>query len=202
MNDVRPLSDIVADSLHGDEGVTVGELADRVQRRGFGLLMIILALPTLIPILPPGVAVIVGILYMLLGAQMLWGLSHPWLPARVRRYRLTGQRLRALRVRGVPLLRRLERLSRPRPLPLDERIILRGIAVIMVVLGLVLVLPIPFLNTLPAMCVLVLGVGLLNRDAVFVAAGVALATGVIVIIVFGAGTIIAMYEWGRGQLFR
>jgi hypothetical protein len=202
MSDVRPLSDVVADTLHGDEAITVGELADRVQRRGFGLLMIILALPTLIPILPPGVAVIVGTLYMLLGIQMLWGLSHPWLPARVRGYRLTGRRLRTLRVRGVPLLRTLERLSRPRPLPVDERILIRGIAVIMVVLGLVLVLPIPFLNTLPAMSVLVLGIGLLNRDALFVVAGLALATGVILIIVFGAGILFALYQWARAYLSR
>ncbi|HEY3248190.1 MAG TPA: exopolysaccharide biosynthesis protein [bacterium] len=202
MSEVLPLSAILADALRTDTAITVGELADRVERRGFGLLMIVLALPTLIPILPPGVAVIVGILYMLLGVQMLWGLEQPWLPQRVRRFQLSAPRVRRLRDQGVGLLQRLERLSRPRPLPLDERIIVRAIALVMVVLGAVLILPFPFLNTLPAMSVLVLGIGLLNRDALFILAGIVLAGTVVIIIVFGAGTLFALYEWLRSRFLQ
>ncbi len=201
MSEVPRVSTVLADALRGDEAITVGELTDRMEQRGFGLLMIVLALPTLIPILPPGVAVIVGILYALLGVQMLWGLHQPWLPERVRRYRLTAPRVRRLRDRGVALMQRLERLSRPRPLPLDERIIVRGVALVMVILGLVLVLPFPFLNTLPAMSVLVLGIGLLNRDALFILAGIVLATTVIIISVFFAGSLVALYEWVRNRFF-
>lgn len=200
MNKGKPLSAILAEMLRGDDPVTVGELADRVQRRGFGLLMIVLALPTFIPVLPPGVAVVVGLLYFLLGVQMLWGLPQPWLPQRVRAYRLTGRGLRRLRERGVPLLRRLEELSRERPLPIDEGIITRAIAVVMCVIGVILVLPIPFFNTLPALSVLALGVGLLNRDALFLAAGLAIASGAITVVVFGAGALWAVYEWLRDRL--
>jgi hypothetical protein len=200
MNKGKTLSAILAEMLRGDDPVTVGELADRVQRRGFGLLMIVLALPTFIPVLPPGVAVVVGLLYFLLGVQMLWGLPQPWLPRRVRAYRLTGRGLRRLRERGVPLLRRLEELSRERPLPIDEGIITRAIAVVMCVIGVILVLPIPFFNTLPALSVLALGVGLLNRDALFLVAGLAIASGAIAVVVFGAGALWAVYEWLRDRL--
>ncbi|HLE78651.1 MAG TPA: exopolysaccharide biosynthesis protein [bacterium] len=200
MNKGKTLSAILAEMLRGDDPVTVGELADRVQRRGFGLLMIVLALPTFIPVLPPGVAVVVGLLYFLLGVQMLWGLPQPWLPQRVRAYRLTGRGLRRLRERGVPLLRRLEELSRERPLPIDEGIITRAIAVVMCVIGVILVLPIPFFNTLPALSVLALGVGLLNRDALFLVAGLAIASGAIAVVVFGAGALWAVYEWLRDRL--
>lgn len=200
MNKGKTLSAILAEMLRGDDPVTVGELADRVQRRGFGVLMIVLALPTFIPVLPPGVAVVVGLLYFLLGVQMLWGLPQPWLPQRVRAYRLTGRGLRRLRERGVPLLRRLEELSRERPLPIDEGIITRAIAVVMCVIGVILVLPIPFFNTLPALSVLALGVGLLNRDALFLVAGLAIASGAIAVVVFGAGALWAVYEWLRDRL--
>lgn len=200
MNKGKTLSAILAEMLRGDDPVTVGELADRVQRRGFGVLMIVLALPTFIPVLPPGVAVVVGLMYFLLGVQMLWGLPQPWLPQRVRAYRLTGRGLRRLRERGVPLLRRLEELSRERPLPIDEGIITRAIAVVMCVIGVILVLPIPFFNTLPALSVLALGVGLLNRDALFLVAGLAIASGAIAVVVFGAGALWAVYEWLRDRL--
>jgi hypothetical protein len=190
----KPLSVILAEAL-ADEEVTVGELADRVQRRGFGLAMIVLALPTMIPVLPPGSAALVGLLYILLALQMLWGLEQPWLPQRIRKYRLSLQAVRRLRRRGVPFLERIERYSRPRPLPLDERLLTRAVALVMLILGVILFLPIPFLNTLPAISVLVLGVGLLNRDSVFMLTGAAIATGVIVIIGFGAGTLYTIYAW-------
>lgn len=202
MSEIRPLSDVLADMLRGNGSVTVGELADRVQRRGFGLMMIVLALPTFIPVLPPGVAVVVGLLYVLLGAQMLWGLPQPWLPARVRAYRLSGRGLTNLRNRGVPLLRRLEGLSRERPLPVDDAVVTRATAVVMCLIGIILVLPIPFFNTVPALSVLALGIGLLNRDAVFIGIGLAVAAGAIAVVVFGAGALVALLEWARGRLVR
>src|SRR2546422_654223 len=76
------LSAIIAETLD-DEVVTLGALADRAARHGFGLLMIVLSLPTLFPALPPGLAPFVGFLYVVLAAQMLIGLERPWLPARV-----------------------------------------------------------------------------------------------------------------------
>ncbi|MGH2349937.1 MAG: exopolysaccharide biosynthesis protein [bacterium] len=190
----KPLSIILSEAL-ADEEVTIGELADRVQRRGFGLAMIILALPTMIPVLPPGSSALVGLLYILLALQMLWGLEQPWLPHRLRAYRLSLQAVRGLRHRGVPFLERIERYSRPRPLPLDERLVTRAVALVMLILGVILFLPIPFLNTLPAISVLVLGVGLLNRDSVFMLTGAAIATSVIIIIGFGAGTLYTLYAW-------
>lgn len=189
--DLEPLSAILLDEL-SEDAVTLGELRDRLARRGFGLLMIVLALPTLIPVLPPGSAVSIGALYILLSLQMLFGKEEPWLPRRLGRYRLSARTIRALRTRAVPFLRRVERLSRPRPLPLDERVVSRGIALVVLVLGIVLVLPLPFLNTLPALSVLLMGIGLLNRDGFFIAGGLALAAVILLAIGFGVGTLYAL----------
>lgn len=194
----EPLSTILLDELTEDETVTLGELRDRLARRGFGLLMIVLALPTLIPILPPGSAAIIGLLYILLSLQMLFGKDEPWLPARVSRYRLSARTIRALRTRGVSFLRRIERFSRPRPLLLDERIISRGVALVVLLLGVILLSPLPFLNTLPALAVLFMGIGLLNRDGVFIAGGLLITTVVLLVIGFGLGTLYALLN----RLFR
>ena len=190
-SEVEPLSVILAQTI-ADEIVTLGELVDRMARRGFGLLMIVLALPTLIPVLPPGSAAVIGLLYILLSLQMLFGKDEPWLPKRVSRYRLSARTIAALRTRGVPLLRRIERFSRPRPLLLNDRVVSRGVAVVVLVLGIVLLSPLPFLNTLPAMAVLFMGIGLLNRDRVFIAAGLVLTAAVLLVIGFGLGTLYAL----------
>jgi hypothetical protein len=188
----EPLSTILLDELTEDETVTLGELRDRLARRGFGLLMIVLALPTLIPVLPPGSAAFIGLLYILLSLQMLFGRDEPWLPARLSRIRLSARTIAALRNRGVPFLRRIERFSRPRPLLVDERVASRVVALVVLVLGIVLLTPIPFLNTLPALAVMLMGIGLLNRDGMFIAGGLLITTGVLLVIGFGLGTLYAL----------
>jgi hypothetical protein len=198
--ELEPLSTILLDELTEDETVTLGELRDRLARRGFGLLMIVLALPTLIPVLPPGSAAFIGLLYILLSLQMLFGRDEPWLPARLSRVRLSARTITALRNRGVPFLRRVERFSRPRPLLVDERIASRVVALVVLLLGIVLLTPFPFLNTLPALAVMLMGIGLLNRDGVFVAAGMLITTAVLLVIGFGLGTLYALFNrlFGRG----
>ncbi|MGH2399236.1 MAG: exopolysaccharide biosynthesis protein [bacterium] len=191
--EIEPLSAILSETI-ADEVVTLGELVDRLAQRGFGVVMIVLALPTLFPLLPPGSAAAIGLVYVLLSVQMLIGLGQPWLPQRARKVRLSARAVTALRQRGVPFLRRIERWSRPRPLLLDDRIITRAVALAVFVLGAILFFPLPFLNTIPALAVLVLGIGLLNRDAVFLLIGSLMTVGVLLVIRFGLGTLIALFN--------
>jgi hypothetical protein len=195
----RPVSVVLAEALGDGRGVTVGEITDRVAHRGFGLLLVILALPTLIPVLPPGAAATVGLLYVLLALQMLWGLERPWLPARVRAYRLGAHVVSALRSRGVPFLQRIERFSRPRGPVIDQRLLTRSVALIVLALGIVLFGPLPFLNTVPALSALLMGAGLLNRDLLFVLVGLVIAAVVALVIVFGLGTLYVLLDWVRGR---
>ncbi|HXF82916.1 MAG TPA: exopolysaccharide biosynthesis protein [bacterium] len=195
---VRPLSAILAETI-ADEVVTLGELIDRLARRGFGLLMIALALPTMIPVLPPGSSGVIGLLYIILAVQMLIGLHQPWLPGRARRYRLGPRAIAALRLRGVPLVRRIERYSRPRPLFPDDRLAARAVAVAVLIVGIVLFFPLPFLNTVPALGVLFLGIGLLNRDSIFLLIGFLITIGVVIVVAFGLSTLYALLHrlWRR-----
>ena len=189
----EPLSAIIAEML-GSQVVTVGEVADRVAQRGFGLIMSVLALPTMIPVLPPGSAAFIGLLYILLAVQMLIGLPRPWLPVRVRNYRLTSGTMRMLQERGIPLLRRVERLARPRATWVPDGLVTRAVAVAVLLLGIVLLSPLPFFNTIPAMTVLILGIGLFNRDALFLLGGLVATAVVVAVAVAGADTLIRLAE--------
>src|SRR5437867_11908301 len=95
------LSVIIVESLR-DEIVTVGALADRAARHGFGFLMIVLSLPAMFPVLPPGLPALVGLLFVIVASQMLVDLELPWLPCGVRSYSLSARATQILHRRGIP----------------------------------------------------------------------------------------------------
>jgi len=200
----QPLSAILEEVLAvaGEEEVKIGTLVDEAAERGFGLFMILLALPTMIPILPPGSAALIGLLDIGLSVQMLVGLRRPWLPAWIRRYRLSPGAVRRLRQSGLQVLRKLENFSRPRLLPFPEPLIIRVVAFFLLLLGIILFSPFPFMNTLPGLAVLLLGIGLLNRDGVILLAGVGLSCGILLFVATGAGAVYVLATTLKRFLFR
>lgn len=202
MRPIEPqkLSSVLRSALDTDQDgyVTVGEVLDRVAERGFGLLLFVVAIPTLIPVLPPGASGVVGMIYIALGAQIVAGLAHPWLPRRVRSHRLSPKAVNAIKERGVSLMERIEKMSRPRWLFVENSLLIRLLALLIILNGIILFLPIPFMNTLPAMGILVMGIGLLNRDGVFLLAGGVLGSISISIVVTGAHLLMRVQEWIRG----
>jgi hypothetical protein len=148
-------------------GLTIGALVDKAAEGGFGFLIGVL---TLIAIPFVGLSTPFGLAIALLGAQLMVGLRHPWLPARARRRALSMAMLD--RVLGI-LARRtrwLARLSRRRWEPvIQPRLI--GLCVVLLALGLALPLPIPGSNLIFLVPLFIYAVGILERDGVWVAIG-------------------------------
>jgi hypothetical protein len=193
----KPLSQMLDEALatDGEHPVRAGDIADRLDERGFGFVLVLLALPTLIPVLPPGAAGVVGVLYILVAVQMMWARERPWLPRRVANYRLSARVVEGLRRRGVGLLRRIERLSRPRWTPFGDAVLLRLLAVVVLTMGFVLWLPLPFLNTLPGISMIVVGIGLMNRDGLFLLAGTGIALVVLSLVGLGVEALRSFVYW-------
>lgn len=182
------LSEIFARTLDAnDDGVVVlGEVLDKAGDRGYGFLLILLAIPAFIPILPPGTSGVLGALMVVVALQMLFGLKQPWFPKRWRARVLSPKVVRAIQTRGVALLRKIERVSHPRGRRFTRNgVILRLSALVVIALALVLSSPMPFMNTLPALGVLLIGVGLANHDIYFLSAGWLIGLGVALIVVLG-----------------
>ncbi|MGQ9902533.1 MAG: exopolysaccharide biosynthesis protein [Fimbriimonadales bacterium] len=182
------LSEIFARTLDAnDDGVVVlGEVLDKAGDRGYGFLLILLAIPAFIPVLPPGTSGVLGALMSVVALQMLFGLKQPWFPKRWRARVLSPKVVQAIQTRGVALLRKIERVSHPRGRRFTRNgVILRLSALIVIALALVLSSPMPFMNTLPALGVLLIGVGLANHDIYFLSAGWLIGLGVALIVVLG-----------------
>ena len=194
-----PISVVLDQLLATEKHITIGEIVDRIDERGFGLLMLVLGLPMLIPILPPGASTLVGPIYSLLALRLIIGMDRPWLPGFVRRKELSARTLESLRRRGVPLVRRIERFSRPRFRVLNNQVIVRVAAVNVFIMGLVLLSPAPFLNTLPALSVIFIGLGLLNDDGIFLLMGLLVGTAVIGLLTATIGLIVSavkrLFPW-------
>lgn len=81
------------------------------------------------------------------------GGTAPWLPRRLRGYRLSEKILTLLRPRGERLLQGIEKLLRPRLALLSDVALLRMTSVVVLLMGVVMFLPLPFMNSLPVAAV-------------------------------------------------
>jgi hypothetical protein len=183
-----------------EDQIRLSELVVHLGDRTFGAILLVFAIPNLIP-LPPGSSTVLGIPLILAAAQLAMGRSSLWLPQVVGNRTLLRSDLERLVYHGVPALRRLERLLVPRLGPLlNERLI--GAACLL--LAVILILPIPFGNMLPALGIAAFSLRLLQRDglAVLVGWAVTLASLLFVALVSSALLLMARtaVEAGRALL--
>lgn len=164
---------------------TIAELIEVFQDRTFGAMMLLFALLNLIP-LPPGSSFILGAPLVVLSAQVALGLRKIWLPARVLRVSVRTSDLGNVVRKTAPHLRRVERLLNPRLTALFTGGGDRVIGVICLVLAVLLFLPIPFANMLPALAIAFFSLALLEKDGIAALVGL-VVTGI------ACGVLIAVY---------
>lgn len=151
-------------------GVFLGQLLDKMDRQGVGLLLILLSLVLLVP-LPPGVGSPAGIALLVWSAQRLFGVSVPWCPAFLRRRRLSAQVMEKLINQGIPLIQKLERFGGESSMLTNETAVKAACMMVMVMAALI-ILPTPFLNPLFALVILMLGISLTIYSAKLYFAGI------------------------------
>lgn len=169
----REISEILRD-LCAQDSVRVGDIVDRFGGRAFGALMFIFALPNLLP-LPPGSSTLLGAPLLLLTPQVAMGAQGPWLPAFVDDRRLTGADMTRAFGRLIPLVERIEKVTRPRWTAMFAAGGERVIGALCTALAFVLILPIPLGNLLPALTIGFFGFAMFQRDGIFAVVGYLLA---------------------------
>ncbi len=153
------------------ERLTVGEIVAVLRDRAFALLVVLLGLPNCLP-MPPPIPLICGLLLALVAAQIAAGMSAPWLPRALLGRSIARSDLQRAVSRAVPLLRRLERWSRPRLRVFENDIGMRTMGLLLLVLSLVLIVAAPVVGQIPlGLAVTLVGLGLVERDGIVVAAG-------------------------------
>jgi hypothetical protein len=179
MSDPKHLDDSLAASLHEltthlpEQGMSVGELVRLLGRDGLLLFSVLLALPFLLPVQIPGVSTVFGALILLIGIATMMNAA-PWLPGGVARHHLTRERLHQILDQGDKWIGRLHRIAKPRLYWLTHGPMQRLNGAWIVLAALLLMLPlalIPFSNTLPAIAIMLLAVGCVQRDGACIVGG-------------------------------
>lgn len=156
-------------------GVTLGELEKRLQGRGFALFILIMSLPFCFPLAIPTLSIPFGIVIMLLGLRIAMG-HKPDLPKFILHREIGPKLLERIIGIGLKVCGIIEKFARPRMHFLrNSRIAINLIGIGLASGGIQLLLPLPPLvplsNTIPALSVVLLTAGLVERDGVFVMAG-------------------------------
>lgn len=199
--DSRPTSALLLDHARAltAERVTLGDLADTLGDRAFGLLMLVFALPCCVPGVP-GIPTVFAIPMLLVAGQMAAGRSRPWLPPAVARRGIGRGTFVLLMEQAAPWLRRLERLARPRLTGITGRRAERWIGLYMLALAAVVAIPLPVTNTFPSIAIAVISLALIERDGALVLAGLigGVAAVGVVLGVWGGGLISLLWVLGGG----
>ncbi|MBN8530449.1 MAG: exopolysaccharide biosynthesis protein [Alphaproteobacteria bacterium] len=160
----------LAEKLPAPE-TSIDELRRMLSGRIYGMLLPVLAIPNFVPFPVPGLSAMLGLPLLLLTFQMMLGHQQPWLPEKVLKRRIKTEHLRKAIAFILPYLRKVECVTAPRwkwmlnP-PMDKLI-----AAVCVFLSLMIMLPVPFGNALPALAICFFSIAMMQRDGACVCLG-------------------------------
>lgn len=172
----KKVSDMLSETIDRIRGrsVTLRELIAAIGEQGLLLLCALLSLPFLIPVSIPGVSTVFGAAILLISISITLN-RLPWLPKKILDRELDTQKLIPALQKGVKLVSRIDPYVRPRlngltrqglPARFNGLVLIFSALLLMAPLG-----PIPFSNTLPGVAILLLSIGMVQRDGVFVLIG-------------------------------
>jgi hypothetical protein len=173
--------------LGGTGEKTLGVLIDVFDRRSFAIVFVLLMAVPALPLPTGGATHVFEVITVLLALQLVAGRNRIWLPQRWRRREVAadGRFVTTL----IKVIRRLERLSRPRLRFLfGHRLsnVLFGLVVTAGSVAAFLAPPFTGLDTLPALGVVLVSLGVLLEDSLLVGAGLAVgAVGVLLELAVG-----------------
>lgn len=177
------------------EPVPLSRFGEAFGDGGFALVMLVFGLMTIAAI-PPGSTLFTGVPIVAVAAQLVAGRERLWLPPRLGARTIAPASIARVNEKLLRHLRRVERMLRPRPPglfgPLGRRLI--GLACLL--LGVLIVFPVPFGNLLPGIAVAVLSLSLFRQDGLAALAGFAIGiASVVALFVIYGGLIAALITW-------
>jgi len=169
---VRRFSDVIEDLGRAEEPkLSLQELVSAFGERGFGALILVLSLLALLP-WPPGGKAVFALPIILLSLELACQRASVWLPRWALRASVSRTAYRAGVSRIMPMIRRVEALTRPRLHYLTGEIADVVTGLVCVLLALVMALPIPFGDALPGIALVLFAMGMMQRDGVAILLGV------------------------------
>jgi hypothetical protein len=173
------------------ERVSMQTMAQAHGPEAHGTLLLLMALPCLLPV--PGVGTVLGMGMVALAAAMWRGHTATCLPQRVAELEMPvhwAQRVLRLLAAAYALAGRHARARFSHLAAAGRR---SGLALAVGLMAVIVVMPIPFGNVLPALALALIGLGLVFRDGLAVAAGLVVAA---LACLATGGLVLLAWVWG------
>ncbi|MGD1943370.1 MAG: exopolysaccharide biosynthesis protein [Leptolyngbyaceae cyanobacterium] len=171
-----------------NEQVTLADILALAGERTFGFLFVLLAFPSALPVPAPGYSIPFGIVMFLLAVQLIGGRQRPWLPDSWKKKGFNLKQIQKIVRTGLPWLKRVEVLSRPRLTTVCTSYAGRAVlGCAIALMAMCMMVPIPGTNTIPAIGIFMTGLGLLDDDGFISLVGLtvcALGASLVAVILF------------------
>jgi hypothetical protein len=187
------VSDALQGWLEGETDKTLGSLIEVFGEKSFAILFVFLLGVPALPLPTGGATHVFEIIAALLALQLIVGRDQIWLPKKWCKLELAGPKQQKFIAGLMKLIRRLERLSRPRLRFLFNNRLSNSVFGVLVIggtAGAFFAPPFTGLDTLPALGVVLLSLGVLLEDALVVAVGLVVGVGgVLLEIIVGSAVV-------------
>ena len=194
----RTTSAILSEIAHEKQpSLSIRELSDQLGDRGFGLILLLLALPNTIPLPIPGVSTLTSIPMMFFAAQLCLGRQKLWLPEWMGKREISMATFQPFIHKALPWLLRLEKFVKPRLDAITSRTFEQIAGVLIMVMACLLILPIPLGNLPPGLAITILALAITEQDGVLMITGWLFTFFALVYM----GFLIAGYAWVLWQAF-
>jgi len=186
-SDGAGLSQALERWLQGANEKTLGSLIDLFEEKSFAILFVLLLGVPALPVPTGGATHVFEVIAVLLALQLVVGRDEIWLPERWRKRELAGERQERFLTALMKMIRRLERISKPRlRFAFNHRAsnIVFGLLVIGGCVAAFLAPPFTGLDTLPALGVVLLSLAVLLEDFAIVIVGMAIGVAGVALEIF------------------
>jgi hypothetical protein len=162
------LDELVAKAPDG--AVDLEWLLGHLEKRSFGLLVLLLGLLVIVP----GIATVAILAIFFPAAEMMLGRSTPTFPRFLSKRPFDFQRFKRFTEMVRPMLRAIERVSRPR-LTLPHAVAGRLVGVMIFVLAVSALWPLPLASVIPGIAMVLIAIAYLQEDGLLLLIGAAAA---------------------------
>ncbi|ACA99888.1 MULTISPECIES: exopolysaccharide biosynthesis protein [Cyanophyceae] len=180
------------------ETVSLAQAIALAEEKVFGVILLLLAFPSALPIPAPGYSTPFGILIFAIALQLIFGRKKLWLPVAWQRKTVKTTMAQGILKKGLPWLKKIEAIAHPRfPIVCQSRLGRTVMGCTIALMATSMMIPIPGTNTLPAMAIFLTAFGLQEDDGLISGAGVVFS---IVIAVLMVSVIYVFFNGGLSLL--
>ena len=158
----KTLKDLLG--TENQRGLSIQEITTAVGEKGFGLLLVVLSLPSALPVPAPGYSTPFGIVIALVALQLSFSRRTLWLPRMLANIRIEPKLAHSMLSSASNFLLKVERYIKPRQRWIRSRLGQLGLSIVIIIMAFLMMLPVPLTNTFPAIVIFIIGVGLAEED--------------------------------------